>query len=511
MQTNAVSAEFGRLGGGVINLITKSGSNTLHATAFGNSAATASWMRPTSSPTAPGHEGQFQAQPVRRQRRRSADAARLQWRRPDVLLRQLRGPAPGDRARSRPSRCRCRSGAAATSRTCATPTAQPIIIYDPATTRPDPGNPGSFIRDPFPGNIIPPERISAVGRAMARYWPLPNTTPSNAFTQANNYSSQARSRATATASIRASTTSSATSGARSSATPTPTKTARCSTASGTSPARRAATARPTRRRRACRSTTTTSRSTLITAQRALRTQSTLRRSHAAVGGLRPRLGRLRQQRRPDRAGRRVSPRQRPGLPVARAEHVHRPRHRPDDAPVQLHRHEDPVESHHQVRHGLPQVHAQLHPAVLPVGPVRLQQRAVDAARPQRQQLTQGFALASMLLGIPSFGQISHNPSPASASSYWASTSRTTGRWRSNLTINLGLRYEFDVPRTERFDRLSYFDSGVTSPLAGGVPANPFFDPRRPQRRRWCSWTRTTAARWTPISTTSVPGSVRPGT
>ena len=34
VQTNAVSAEFGRLGGGVINLITKSGSNALRATAW---------------------------------------------------------------------------------------------------------------------------------------------------------------------------------------------------------------------------------------------------------------------------------------------------------------------------------------------------------------------------------------------------------------------------------------------------------------------------------------------
>ena len=34
VQTNAVSAEFGRLGGGVLNLITKSGSNALRATAW---------------------------------------------------------------------------------------------------------------------------------------------------------------------------------------------------------------------------------------------------------------------------------------------------------------------------------------------------------------------------------------------------------------------------------------------------------------------------------------------
>ena len=35
VQTNSVSAEFGRLGGGVINLVTKSGTNTFRATGFG--------------------------------------------------------------------------------------------------------------------------------------------------------------------------------------------------------------------------------------------------------------------------------------------------------------------------------------------------------------------------------------------------------------------------------------------------------------------------------------------
>ena len=34
VQTNSVSAEFGRLGGGVINLVTKNGTNSLHFTAF---------------------------------------------------------------------------------------------------------------------------------------------------------------------------------------------------------------------------------------------------------------------------------------------------------------------------------------------------------------------------------------------------------------------------------------------------------------------------------------------
>ena len=32
-------------------------------------------------------------------------------------------------------------------------------IYDPLTTRPDPANPNRMIRSPFPGNIIPRDRI----------------------------------------------------------------------------------------------------------------------------------------------------------------------------------------------------------------------------------------------------------------------------------------------------------------------------------------------------------------
>src|SRR5437763_2504714 len=35
-------------------------------------------------------------------------------------------------------------------------------LYDPNTTRPDPANPGRFLRDPFPGNVILPNRISPI-------------------------------------------------------------------------------------------------------------------------------------------------------------------------------------------------------------------------------------------------------------------------------------------------------------------------------------------------------------
>ncbi len=63
-------------------------------------------------------------------------------------------------------------------------------IYDPATTRPDPANPANRIRDPFPGAIIPGNRINPAGLAVVGFYPRAND-PGAAFTQANNFFGQA--------------------------------------------------------------------------------------------------------------------------------------------------------------------------------------------------------------------------------------------------------------------------------------------------------------------------------
>jgi hypothetical protein len=52
-----------------------------------------------------------------------------------------------------------------------------IPIYDPLTTRLDAQ--GRIIRDQFPNNIIPQDRINAVGRNIASVYPLPNNGTSN--------------------------------------------------------------------------------------------------------------------------------------------------------------------------------------------------------------------------------------------------------------------------------------------------------------------------------------------
>ncbi len=47
-------------------------------------------------------------------------------------------------------------------------------IYDPATTRRLPN--GTFVRDPFPGNIIPQNRFDPVARNLINLFPLPNAS-----------------------------------------------------------------------------------------------------------------------------------------------------------------------------------------------------------------------------------------------------------------------------------------------------------------------------------------------
>ena len=47
-------------------------------------------------------------------------------------------------------------------------------MYDFLSTRADPSNPGRFVRDAFPGNRIPADRIHGISKNVVGYWPAPN-------------------------------------------------------------------------------------------------------------------------------------------------------------------------------------------------------------------------------------------------------------------------------------------------------------------------------------------------
>jgi len=61
-----------------------------------------------------------------------------------------------------------------------------ITIYDPNTLRPDPDRPGQLLRSAFPGNLIPAQRFDPVSRTLIGYFPRPNTV-GNPITGAANY------------------------------------------------------------------------------------------------------------------------------------------------------------------------------------------------------------------------------------------------------------------------------------------------------------------------------------
>ena len=67
----------------------------------------------------------------------------------------------------------------------------------------------------------------------------------------------------------------------------------------------------------------------------------------------------------------------------------------------------------------------------------------------------GHGFASFLLGAGSSGLLYQNwKNVASQSFYHACYLQDDWRIGDRLTVNAGLRYDFDMPRTERYDRMS---------------------------------------------------------
>ncbi len=97
VQTNSVSAEFGRLGGGVINLVTKSGTNTFRATGFGFMRNSKFDATNFFTNRAGQKKGEFKRNQFGGNVGGPVVAPGLQGREPHLLLRQLREVAAGKR------------------------------------------------------------------------------------------------------------------------------------------------------------------------------------------------------------------------------------------------------------------------------------------------------------------------------------------------------------------------------------------------------------------------------
>lgn len=86
----------------------------------------------------------------------------------------------------------------------------------------------------------------------------------------------------------------------------------------------------------------------------------------------------------------------------------------------------------------------------------------------------GQSYAAFLLGLPSESNsyISRQPDYAEQSLSWGFFVHDDWKVNSRLTLNIGLRYEFESPLTERFDRsVRQFDLGYVPPFEAQVRAN----------------------------------------
>jgi hypothetical protein len=177
VQQNSYDAEFGRTSGGIVNVITKSGTNEYHGLVYDferhSFIEANNWFNNRAGIPNPSFKRhQFGANSggpiVKNKTFFFADYEGLRQGFPVTFVSTV----PTDLQK-----------AGDFSRTVASDRT-PIVIYDPntLTTLAD----GSRMRSPFPGNVIPPDRFDPVAKKIASYYPSPNQ-PGDPVTGQSNY------------------------------------------------------------------------------------------------------------------------------------------------------------------------------------------------------------------------------------------------------------------------------------------------------------------------------------
>jgi hypothetical protein len=83
----------------------------------------------------------------------------------------------------------------------------------------------------------------------------------------------------------------------------------------------------------------------------------------------------------------------------------------------------------------------------------------------------GATLASFLLGMPSGGSFNRNANRFDSMHYWAFYAQNDWRITPKLTINMGMRWDYQRPFIERFDRqTSDFDPTYVHPISNAARA-----------------------------------------
>jgi hypothetical protein len=179
IQTSNFSAEFANSGGGVINVVSKNGTNQVHGSLFeyfrNDVLAANDFFSNRSGKARPmlryNQFGGTLGGPIIKNRTFFFFA-----------YEGLREEVPTVVTTSVPSSAQ-ESGDF--SHTLAS-NGQMVTIYDPLTTVASPNNPGQYVRSAFPGNSIPQNRIDPVAAKIQTYFPTP-TSAGDPNTGLNNF------------------------------------------------------------------------------------------------------------------------------------------------------------------------------------------------------------------------------------------------------------------------------------------------------------------------------------
>ncbi len=175
VQSGTMSSEFGFTAGGAINLVTRSGTNEIHGTVYEflrNDALDArNAFARTRLPLRYNQYGGAVGGPFVKNRTFGFfnwEEYRLRRSSPRILTVPIPEFLQGDF-----SMLRTASGA-------------PIQIYDPDTTRPNPTG-GGLVRDPYPNNQVPSSKFDPASRNVLPWYPAPNRPPTNQHTFSQNF------------------------------------------------------------------------------------------------------------------------------------------------------------------------------------------------------------------------------------------------------------------------------------------------------------------------------------
>lgn len=85
--------------------------------------------------------------------------------------------------------------------------------------------------------------------------------------------------------------------------------------------------------------------------------------------------------------------------------------------------------------------------------------------PNAASSTAGNSIASLLLGVGSGSMVINNQNFATESHYFGAYFQDDWKVLPHLSVNLGLRYDLETPKTERYNRQNTFNPTIASPLA----------------------------------------------